>query len=415
MRTDSGKTERLAAKMIAYVTMLFTCCLCPVKGQVPSGDATVKALADMGFENVGWTEDDGERVYVLENSAYRLIGAGIGKAVDLIQKMGLPEGKTCRVIVLDNNVPQVSLCYRPVEDDTLAVAARAGWSAGYDLGDSWRKARKAKRENSSLFKVDILVYPKLYWRNMVLTQVYQVCFELSPAVEVSLWKGSKLSLQMIIPVYTDGYPKPYGNFRPGYLTLEQNVRLPGNIWLRGVAGVFNRNTYGGEVSVFHPFRDERFSVAARLGVVGVGYFYSFDSFRYNGETRWYWSAGGDFFWPRYNVQARVRMEQYLLKDIGARVEVIRHFRYASIGFYGLVSERAKSNGGFKVTIPIPPYKYKRRGYLPRVSTSQVFGTTYNAGNEARYYLMPVVTADDGNNMLKDIEYNPYYLKTELLK
>ena len=50
-----------------------------------------------------------ERVYVLQNSAYRLQGVGIGKAVDVIQKMGLPEEKSCRIIVLDNNVPQISL------------------------------------------------------------------------------------------------------------------------------------------------------------------------------------------------------------------------------------------------------------------------------------------------------------------
>ncbi len=60
----------------------------------------------MGFENVGWTEDGNERVYVLQNSAYRLQGVGIGKAVDIIQKMGLPEEKSCRIIVLDNNVPK---------------------------------------------------------------------------------------------------------------------------------------------------------------------------------------------------------------------------------------------------------------------------------------------------------------------
>lgn len=69
----------------------------------------------MGFENVGWTEDDKERVYVLQNSAYRLQGVGISKAVDIIQKMGLPDEKSCRIIVLDNNVPQISLYYHLVK------------------------------------------------------------------------------------------------------------------------------------------------------------------------------------------------------------------------------------------------------------------------------------------------------------
>ena len=43
----------------------------------------MNTLVEMGFENVGWTEDGKERVYVLQNSAYRLNGVGIGKAVDI--------------------------------------------------------------------------------------------------------------------------------------------------------------------------------------------------------------------------------------------------------------------------------------------------------------------------------------------
>ena len=85
----------------------------PFKRDLPKRGSTVDALVEMGFENVGWTEDGNERVYVLQNSAYRLQGVGIGKAVDVIQKMGLPEEKSCRIIVLDNNVPQISLYYHP--------------------------------------------------------------------------------------------------------------------------------------------------------------------------------------------------------------------------------------------------------------------------------------------------------------
>ena len=71
----------------------------------------VDQLVKMGFENVSCTENDSERVYVVENAAYRLSGVGISKAVDCIQRIGLPTGKNCRIIVLDNYVPQISLFY----------------------------------------------------------------------------------------------------------------------------------------------------------------------------------------------------------------------------------------------------------------------------------------------------------------
>ena len=106
---NSNIRKCLTTKTIAQCAALFLFCLIPLRGFCQTGESTVNVLVEMGFENVGWTEDDNERVYVLQNSAYRLQGVGISKAVDVIQKIGLPEQKKCRIIVLDNNIPQISL------------------------------------------------------------------------------------------------------------------------------------------------------------------------------------------------------------------------------------------------------------------------------------------------------------------
>ena len=150
---NSNMIKCLTIKAIARCAALFLFCLLPLKGICQTGEDVVNALVEMGFENVGWTEDDKERVYVLENSAYRLNGVGIGKAVDVIQEMGLPDKKPCRIIVLDNNVPQVSLYYKPIIGDTVPEASRKDWDVSYDLGGTWKRIRKVKKENSSLFKV----------------------------------------------------------------------------------------------------------------------------------------------------------------------------------------------------------------------------------------------------------------------
>lgn len=409
---NSDTDKHLAIKMLSYGAALFLFCLLPVKGWSQTESAAVNALVEMGFENVVCSDETDERVYVLQNSAYRLQGVGIGKAVDVIQEMGMPEQKPCRIIVLDNNVPQLSLYYKPIIGDSVPEVERRDWEVTSDLGTSWKNVRKKKRNNSSLFKVDILVYPQLYFKNVIITQVYQACLELSSAVEVSLWRGSKVTAQVIFPVYNDGYRGAKENIRPGYLTLEQNIRLPYNIWMKAVVGVFDSNCYGGELSFFHPFKNEHFSVEGKFGLVGVGYFNDFNTFRYNGETRWYWSVGGNYYWSRYNTQIKLRAEQYLLKDVGLRAEVVRHFRYASVGLYALVSNKANSNGGFKFIVALPPYKYKRKGYIPRVSTGLGTGITYNAGNETKYYLMPYSTADD--NILKQNQFNPYFIESELV-
>lgn len=125
--------------------LLISFCLLPLKGVCQTGEATVDALVKMGFENVGWTEDNEERVFVIQNSAYRLEGVGIGKAVDLIQKMGLPERKPCRIIVLNNNVPQISLYYQPSKKDSTIDISKQDWEVSYNLGNSWNKVKRNKK------------------------------------------------------------------------------------------------------------------------------------------------------------------------------------------------------------------------------------------------------------------------------
>jgi len=169
--------------------LIFCFCSSSLLGQTQTKEDVVNVLVGMGFENVGCAEDDKERVYVLQNSAFRANGVGIAKAVDVIQESGLPTYKPCRIVVLDNNVPQLSLCYKPIVGDSVPKATREDWAVSYELGSSWNKVRKEiKSKNSSLFKVDVLVYPGLSLKNLIITQIYQVLFRLSPAVEVSLWK-----------------------------------------------------------------------------------------------------------------------------------------------------------------------------------------------------------------------------------
>ena len=408
---NSNIRKCLNTKTIALCAAFFLYCLLPLKGICQTGESTVDALVEMGFENVGWTEDGNERVYVLQNSAYRLQGVGIGKAVDVIQKMGLPEEKSCRIIVLDNNVPQISLYYHPIKGDSVLQAERDDWNVSYELGDTWKNARKIKLKNSSLFKIDVLVYPQLAFKNLVITQIYQVLFDLSPAIEVSLWKGMKLTAQVKIPVYNDGYGKYEGKVHPGNLTLSQRFRLPYNVFGKVTVGYFNADQYGFDVDFFRPFNDERFSLLARIGYTGTGYWEGF-TMHYGTKMRTTWSLGGSFYWPRYNVELNARVEQYLLQEKAVRVEAIRHFRYASIGFYAMKAKNVKANGGFRFQIALPPYRYKRKGYIPRITPSNNMGMSYNAGNEQYYYKIYRPAPDD--NIMKNNSFNPYFVKSELL-
>ena len=133
------------------ICMLIMIAPVQVFGQSKDGEETTKELANHGFENVRWTENDEERIYTIENNMYKAQGVGIAKAIDIIQKLGLPENKKCKVIVTHLDVPELSLTYEPT-GATDTIAERRNWSTSYELGDSWKTVKREKKKNSSRFK-----------------------------------------------------------------------------------------------------------------------------------------------------------------------------------------------------------------------------------------------------------------------
>lgn len=379
--------------------------------EVGMGNETVEELISMGFENVRCTETENERIYTIENNVYKAQGVGIAKAIKIIQQQGLPEGKRCKVIVTHLDVPELSLTYQPSNyTDSLSTNGNAVWKTSYNV-DGWQEIKKEKAKNSSRFKVDILIYPQLSYKNLIITQIYQALFTLNPAVEVSFWSGMKLTGQLIVPVYNDGYSIHQNKVHPGFLTLSQRFRLPYNIKGKATVGYFNADRYGADLMFFRPFDvDERFSLEGRLGYVGIGYWDGF-KLHYDTDMSWTWTIGANFYWPRYNTQFSLKGEQYLMKDRGIKFEMIRHFRYASIGFYAMKGKDANSNGGFRFQVLLPPYKQKRHKLLPRVNTSYNMGIAYNAGNEQYYYRQ--YRSEANENIMNNNSFNPYFIKTEI--
>lgn len=372
----------------------------------------VEELVNHGFENVRWIENEDECIYTIENNVYKAQGVGISKAIDIIQKHGLPTDKRCKIIVTHLEVPELSLTYHSGRNDSTAIGCKAGWETSYEIGQSWESIKKEEAKNSSRFKVDILVYPQLSFKNLIITQIYQVLFTLNPAIEVSLWPGMKFTGQLIVPVYNDGYGYLQDKVHPGFITLSQQFRLPYNIKGKATIGYFNADRYGADLMLFYPFKDDRFSLEGRIGAAAIGYW---DGFRlhYDTEFSTTWSLGVNFYWPKYNTSFSLKGEQYLMGEKGLKFEMTRHFRYASVGFYAQKAKEANTNGGFRIQVLLPPYKYKRfkNKYIPRLNTSYNMGIVYNAGNERYYYRQYRTAADE--NIMNNNSFNPYFIKSEL--
>lgn len=413
--TDISKKLRISHK--AAILLLLIVLVYPLKGWSQSGDAAVEELVKMGFENVSCTDTDAERVYILQNTTYQLQGVGMAKAVDVIQSLGMPNDRNCRIVVLDNNIPQYSLVYQwhDEDEDGNADVSRADWEATYELGDSYKVASKTKKKNRSLFKTDIVVYPKVNYRNYVINKIYTFQILVSPAVEVSLWPGNKLTGQVIFPILNE-YGDSYGRsqIRQGYITLSQDYRWK-NLFLTGTFGTFNNMRWGADLQARYVFKDPRFALDGEIAYTGTSWFenWRWKVGRMNTLT---WSVGGSFYWPRFNVKFDLHAQQYLLGERGIHFQFIRQFRYAAIGFYAMKvfeSDAANHglNGGFRFAINLPPYKFKRKGYVPRVLVHNI-NTTYNAGNERNYgkSFAPRADRDFGT----ENSFNPIFIKSELL-
>ncbi len=358
-----------------------------------------------GFCNIRVAQRDSLTVFTVQNDAYKLQASGIVAATRTLEKEGFLDSGVVKLIVLDYDVPQVTLTY----DSKVGK-----WNTSHHLDrEDWKLARSSQKTNSSFGKVDIVVYPQVSLKNLIITQVYQSLWQLSPAVELTLWSGSKFSYQVVFPVWNDGYGARSGKIHPGMVTLSQRFRLPLDITGKAAIGTFSNSRYGFGLEL-----RKRFSFAPWMMLEG-GFkmlsLYYFDGFTFHMGTEFepFWDIGGNVYWPGADTEFKLKMEKFLLSDYGMKAEMIRHFRYCSIGFYlekGL-NTYAHTNGGFRFQVALPPYKYKRRGFWPRVTTSGQMGMVYNANNEQVWYKESRLESSD--NIISNNAFNPYYIEREI--
>lgn len=366
-------------------------------------EEVAQRLVEEGFANVRAAESEDYTVFALENDLYKIPGEGFARATEIIREAGLGLNKPVKLIGLNFNVPEVTITYDPASDR---------WRTTRRLDASWDLVRKQPRMNSSFGKVDIVVYPQVSLMNLIITQVYQSLWQISPAVEVSLWPGAKLSYQVQIPVINDGYGMLEDWIHPGIITLSQRFRDPWNLNILGKLslGRFSNKHYGVALEAAYHFPNERFWVDGKIGVLDLCDTHGMvlvPNATY--DFQFYWNIAANYYWPAIQTQFLLRAERFLIGDMGVKYEMIRHFRRCSVGFYAMkgFSKAAHVNGGFRFQIALPPFRQKRYGYIPRLRTSGQMGISYNANNERYYYKEFRTEASD--NILSKFYFNPYYI------
>lgn len=371
-------------------------------GQGTPVDSTAAQFAEAGFLNVRAAETDEFRAFSLETDYYKLPFEGLAAVREMVERDST-DMRLVKIVATSYDVPELTMTYNP---------RNGQWRSTRRLDESWDLLRRQEKLNSNFGKVNIVVYPQVSLMNLIITQVYQSLWQLSPALEVSLWPGMKFTYQLQIPVYNDGYGALEDKVHPGFFTLSQRFRDPWNLNVLGklTAGVFSNSTYGLALEMAYYFPNERFWLDTQLGLLGNSYWEGF-IFHYDPRLFFRWNLAVNYYWPEQNTQFSLRAQRFLVGDYGVKYEMIRHFRRASVGLYAEKSLGAPLNVGFRFQVALPLFRQKRHGWWPKLTTSGQMGMAYNANNERYYYNEYRTEASD--NILSKNYYNPYFIDSKL--
>ena len=363
-----------------------------LRTEAQTRDGLETELVRLGMENVFVLDTDTICTLVFENNVNRLKDFG---TQTIIRQLPF-QGKPVCIILLENNVPVLQLF------SATGSNSPDEWTASYNIDTDWKNIHCAGKSNTSLFKFDLVIYPELNFRNIKLEKMYDWMVNISPAIEFSAWKGMRFTGQVIFPLVNQ-YGEQYKQIRPGIIAVSQQVRFPYRWFAKATIGTFTRDRWGADLKIFRPFRNERFAFRAQAGLTGTSSWWNWRWY-YSLPKRLTWSVGGQYYNPRYQVQTMLRVSRYLAGDYGVRADMMRHFRYTTIGFYGLKTNKSRWNGGFYFTVALPPYKQKRNKFL--VTTSDYFNMEYNAGADL-YYGQSYKTSP-GENFSEE-NFNPFFI------
>lgn len=191
-------------KRIVSVTAVFLCGISLLQAQPVRVSETLKEL-DM--ENISVVEKSDTITAAFETSAYRGIYNGIGIAIRHL--VAIPEIPTLQLLILDNALPQLCITipaeliqkYQSGECTLDEVYRKMGMTTSTET--AVRQLKGVKRKESSFSKVDFVIYPNVMLVNNVTYKLYKAALELQPALEMQLWKGASLRMQVSLPIVSN--------------------------------------------------------------------------------------------------------------------------------------------------------------------------------------------------------------------
>lgn len=361
---------------------LFCFFLCTnVHAQITEG------LKAIGMENIQCAQTPDMTTVSFENNVYRSTYNGIGKAINTCLKSKTQGG--LQLVVLENQIPRLCIslsdtllqAYQHGHISMQQVYEKMGISIDTDQAVEALKNADKEEEAPSAWKVDLIIYPELFLENNTFDELYTYAINLNPAVEMGLWKGGKLTAQVVLPIATNlgGEMK---RVRPGVIALSQDIRLKHNIFGRLTVGNFTNNRMGAQLEMKYRNNNGRLELGALIGSTGFSAVTSDDGWYIGTKQRFNASVSASLYIPNTNLQFDVKASRYIYGDYGLRGDCTRHFGEYAIGLYGIYTD-GEINGGFHFAIPLPGKKWSRKGFV-RIKPADYFAWAYSMIADGKY-------------------------------
>lgn len=360
---------------------LFCFFLCAnVHAQITEG------LKSIGMENIQCAQTPDMTTVSFENNVYRSTYNGIGKAINTCLKSKTQGG--LQLVVLENQIPRLCIslpdallqAYQHGDISMQQVYERMGISV--DTDQAMEALKNAEKEEApSAWKVDLVIYPELFLENNTFDELYTYAINLNPAVEMGLWKGGKLTAQVVFPIATN-VGGEMNRVRPGVIALSQDIRFKHNIFGRLTVGNFTNNRMGAQMEIKYRNNNGRLELGALIGSTGFSAVISDEGWYIGKKQRINTSVTASLYETNTNLQFDVKASRYIYGDYGLRGDCTRHFGEYAIGLYGIYTD-GEINGGFHFAIPLPGKKWSRKGFI-RIKPADYFAWAYSMVADGKY-------------------------------
>jgi hypothetical protein len=357
----------------------------------------VSRLVADGFMDVAAVQK-GSRIAVrFQNTRYRDRRTALGAAAALA-RAEIPSGTELVLVVTDAGIPLLRATYPPAvgrADADAATRPRIVLRTDGVPADLLSVPRSMPSDR----RVDLVVHP-WFQANFSNGNAVAARTGIAPQARVTLLRGLTFSAQALITLQDD-VPTGESRVRPGWITLNQRLRLWDAVLVSATAGSFNPDRYGVDVEARAYSPDGRFSAGAEVALTGAAVY---------GAHDWYYTpvrdpmALADVAWRELAHGLTVRMTGgwFTPGEPSLRLDVARQWGTTEVGFFAVQGE-TEANFGFRLVVPLPGARYGRLGsfrmrpaetfpweyrYHTRSAGGRMFRTGSAIDDEVRQWMAP---------------------------